>query len=100
MKIIYHESGGFAGLQKKYEFDSDTGSKEEADRLLSLIDNSDFFDIAQSEDNFRPDSVLHSITIDFGDRKKTLNVSSAAAPEKLKPLIKTLSKKSSYTKNR
>ena len=71
MKITYRESGGFAGLTKSAQIESDTLSEEETEALKSLIDKPQDFDISDRGREPMPDREQRSITVEWEGRSRT-----------------------------
>lgn len=93
--ISYERSGGFAGLTNSINIDSDTLQADEKEKLLQLIEEANFFNLeilvdssAHSVDRFN-----HKISIESGILNRTIELSDAAIPDQLVPLVNYLSRK-------
>jgi len=94
--IQFERSGGFAGIATNVEIDSRDLSGQELGNLEKLIDQSDFFKYQQAQDSGSsiPDQYQYRITIEAGGNTKTVEFGESVMPEKFRPLIEYLLKKS------
>lgn len=100
MKIRFRQTGGFAGLVKSIEIDSDEISTEESEFLQSLVDQSKFFNLSGSVQHVMPDEEQYSITVETMARSRSIRTSKSAAPDDLRPLIGYLVKRAKYEKRK
>ena len=92
--IFYERSGGFAGMTNTFEINSDTLNQEQKEQLISLIDNSGFFDFSMEDKKEKnlPDQFQYKITIEKENNKNTLEFGESEIPDKMRPLIQYLSR--------
>ena len=92
MTVQFERSGGFAGIRTTATIDAGSLSPEEARRLRELVDNAGFFDLPPVLSASAPgaDRFQYKITIETGNRKHTVELSDAAAPASLRPLLQWL----------
>ncbi len=92
MKITFERSGGFAGMHMLSTLDTHQLSPEEAQELLKLIQESNFFELPPqiSSPGGGADRFSYRITVDQGDRQHTVDFSDAAQPESIQPLVQKL----------
>lgn len=100
MKIDFQLTGGFTGLKRAVEINTDELPREKADYLLMMVERAKFFDIPESALQHIPDDEICSITIDTDERSRTLNITGSVAEIKLKRLIDYLTNRSRYTKHK
>lgn len=98
MKILFRQTGGFAGLVKSLRLDFDELSADDRDLVRSLLDASHFFEIPEPAARALPDEEQYSITVDEQERSRTIVVNKSAAPEDLRSLIRYLAKRAAYEK--
>ena len=93
--INYQQSGGFAGISRSIEIDSDTLDAEEQVRLEQLINDADFFELEVDslKTNGLPDEYQYVIVIEKEGKKRSISVRDSLMPDKLRPLINYLSRK-------
>ena len=93
--IYFERTGGFTGITNEAEIHSDSLQQEECERLLNLINYSGFFETQKSYNikGDMPDQFQYKITIEYNDKRQTLELGDAAIPESLRPLIQYLSRK-------
>jgi hypothetical protein len=97
MKIIYRETGGFAGLTKSVEIDLDSLPSEEAAALRSMVEKAKFFTIVQPAEEPMPDAIQRFITVEEPSRSRTIHLS-REVPVALEPLVKELARRAKYEK--
>lgn len=101
MKIMFRQTGGFAGLKKSFDVDCDKIPVDEAKFLQSLVDQSGFFD--QPEPDRRkvlPDEEQYVIRVEAAGRWRRLPMSRSSVPDNLKPLIEYIAKRAKYEKRK
>lgn len=93
--IKYQQSGGFAGITRSVEIDSDTLGVDEQKELFQLINEADFFEL--KVDRLRtdglPDQYQYTIEIKQGDQIRSMVIDDSSMPDALRPLINYLSRK-------
>lgn len=89
MRIDFERTGGVAGVRLASRIASDTLPDADAHELTRLVEASRFFDLPGriEEPTASPDRFAYAITIDDGSRSHTVQVSEAAAPAPLRPLL-------------
>jgi nitrogen-specific signal transduction histidine kinase len=89
MRIEFERTGGVAGMRLAASLASDTLPEPDARELTRLIEASRFFDLPDriEEANSSGDRFGYAITIDEGSRSHTVQISEAAVPAALRPLI-------------
>jgi hypothetical protein len=92
--IAFERSGGFAGMIASIEIKSDTLAADEANKLLSLINNSGVFknpDSPQSTSGI-PDGFNYKLTIELNGELKALEFGESAITPALRPLVDELTR--------
>ena len=92
MKIIFRQSGGFAGLLKGAELDAQTLEPSQAAELERLL-KQDAGGGAKAAGKER-DLYEYEITLEEGGRKRTLHFNDSQVPDALRPLLKLLKQQS------
>jgi hypothetical protein len=92
MKIKFVQSGGFAGLTKEAEVNTDEISEEEKNLLQKAIDDSDFFSLQTQDSEPMPDAEQFFITVEKEGESHMVNFNTQNIPETLKPLVDDLKK--------
>jgi hypothetical protein len=89
MRIDLQRTGGVAGIRLASSTASDTLPQPAARELTRLVEASNFFALPARIDaeGAAGDRFTYTITIDDGSRSHTVQVSDAAAPAALRPLI-------------
>jgi hypothetical protein len=93
MRITFERTGGLAGLRISKTVDTESLPGPDREGLEKTVEVSGFFDLppvlkaagAEGNDRFQ-----FRITIDKGDRQHTVQLSEAAMPERLRPLLDRL----------
>jgi hypothetical protein len=92
MKILLERNGGFLGMRQAALIDTDSLAPEDAESLQSMVDSANFFnlpariaDMKQGADRFQ-----YRLSIEASDNHHTIEISEAAVPENLEPLLKRL----------
>lgn len=93
--ISYKQTGGFAGMNRSLEMNSDTLNIKEQNELNQLIADADFFNLVIEENDLERsrDQFHYEISIKQNDQKRSLKINDSNVPEKLRPLINYLSGK-------
>ena len=93
MKIKFVQSGGFAGLTKEAEIDTDIEPEEEANFHQKAIEDSDFFNLQSQDSEPKPDVEQIFISVEKEGTKHMVQLDSLTIPENLKPLVEDLKKR-------
>jgi hypothetical protein len=101
MKVTFERSGGFAGIKKRTELDTNAMSPDDAGRLRALVDAAGFFNLPEGGPRVGgraiPDRFNYRITIDDAGRQHTVQADEAALAPAVRPLIEFLSTSASRT---
>ncbi len=94
MRVKVKREGGFTGVPLSGEFDSESLSQEEAQRLRELIDSADFFNLpATAAGSTRgADRFQYVVTIETEDKQHTVRTTDSAGSEALQELVDHLMK--------
>ncbi|MFB2772751.1 protealysin inhibitor emfourin [Pelatocladus sp. BLCC-F211] len=92
MKVKFSQSGGYAGLRRGCELDTDSLPSDEAAKLQSLVEQSG---ILQAESRHAPharDLFNYNITIETSedDAIRTVSFDDLSLPESAEPLLEYL----------
>ena len=91
-RIIYERSDGSTGNEIHFEQDLESLARDDAENLLRLIQEADFFDLPENlVVHPNTDEFQYQITIEDEDRNHTVRVSDSTMEKSLLPLIKELS---------
>lgn len=92
MRIHFERTGGFAGMRMRATVDSESLSPEEARDLHEMVDAAGFFDLPAAITTPTPgaDRFHYKLTVEAEGRRHTVDVSEAAVPEALRPLLQQL----------
>ncbi|HEX6305061.1 MAG TPA: protealysin inhibitor emfourin [Anaerolineales bacterium] len=92
MRIQFERSGGFAGLLVQTTVDTDSRPPPEADKLVNLVEEANFFDLPAQITSPSPgaDQFQYKVTVEEGDQRHTVEISEPAAPDALRPLLREL----------
>jgi hypothetical protein len=91
-KINFKRSGGILGRQVESDFDLNELPAVEAQELMQLLTNTNFFQIPQNlVDHVVPDDYEYTITVEAGNTHHTIHTSDATAPDSLRSLVRKLS---------
>lgn len=95
MRIDYECSGGFANLQVSCHLNTDSMPQDQVEELLKLVENSQIFDIQQSDvtpvaGGGPPDVFSYRLTVTEAGRQKVLYFNDITAPASLRPLLVVL----------
>jgi hypothetical protein len=95
MRISFERTGGFAGISRTKSVDTADIPANEADQLPQLVEASDFFNLPEKipASTTQADRFQYTLTVEDEGRKHTVNVSEAALPGTLRPLIEWLQKR-------
>ncbi len=67
MKLRFRQSGGFAGLIRGYEIDTDSLSPEEAGSLLELVNKSGLLDTVKEPNPEARDLIGYEVTVETSE---------------------------------
>ena len=91
--ITFERTGGVVGNDLHLDLDLDTLPEDEAQHLLKLIEEADFFRIPEHPApalQFTPDEFKYTISVDAGETTHTVQTSDSTMPKNLLPLTKEL----------
>ena len=89
--ITFERSGGVVGNDLHLDLDLDTLPEDEAQHLMKLIDEADFFSIPeQTTGQFTPDEFKYTIVVNTDQANHTVHTSDSSIPKQLLPLAKEL----------
>lgn len=92
-KINFKRSGGILGQEMESNIDLNELPDAEAQELMQLITDTNFFKIPQNLINHAtPDEYEYTVTVEAGNTNHTIHASDASAPESLRPLLEKLAK--------
>ena len=92
-KINFKRSGGILGQEIERDIDLNQLPDAEAQELMQLITETNFFKIPQNLINrATPDEYEYTVTVEAGNTNHTIHASDATAPESLRPLLAKLSR--------
>ncbi len=97
MKIRFTQSGGFAGLVKEAQVDSDQVPNDEAGRLQAMVDEA-LLEAIPEVRRALPDEEQYHIEIEIETRRETILVARSAVPGPLRPLVEYLEQRAEYEK--
>ena len=97
MKIRFRQSGGFAGLVRVAQVDSDQVSGDEVHRLRAMVDEALSEAIPQSQPVL-PDEEQYFIEIEIEDRRESILVGRSSVPGPMRPLVEYLETLAEYEK--
>jgi len=96
MRIDFECSGGYANINLVYHAKTDDLPTEIAKEFLHLVESSGFFDLQQSDvkptDAGPPDVFFYHLSLQEGDRWKSLSFNDVTAPGPLRPVLEILQK--------
>ncbi len=92
MLIAWERTGGFAGISKHKSLDTASLTPEENQRLLSLIEATDFFNLPPyvTTDRIYPDSFEYIVTVEDGGKQHSVTIVETALTGDLRILIEFL----------
>jgi emfourin len=90
--ITFKRSGGFIGTGMKYELNLSQLSENDANSLIRLIQQAEFFNIPENLIvKFNPNEYQYMITVDAGIIIHTVRTNDTTMPVSLRPLVDELS---------
>lgn len=100
MKITFRQTGGFAGLTKSVQLDTDQLPAEDAQRLQALVEQTQFWQRPEPAQRPQPDQEQYAIGVEAKGRSRQMHLGRASMPPDLKPLVDYLAKQATYEKRR
>jgi hypothetical protein len=95
--ITFKRCGGFVGKGMRYQLSLDELPSDDANALLHLIQQSEFFNIPENLIvKFNPDEYQYTITVDAGVICHTVRTNDTTMPASLRPLVDELSSLETY----
>jgi hypothetical protein len=98
MKIIFRQSGGYAGLKMGCEIDTDLLSAEEDKELKLLVDQSEILEDQSKKSPNVADAFNYLIIIKTGERIYQVSFDEQNLSEEVIPLLDFLKAHSDYIK--
>ena len=98
--IQFQRSGGFTGMSSSIEIDSKLLEKSESEKINQMIDQCDFFEYEEKDSLQRtiPDKFQYVITVEKGDKKRTIKFDEGAIPESFSTFINYLTQQARAAK--
>jgi len=93
LKIKFIQTGGFAGLTKEAEIDTDEEPEENATLIHKVIEKSGFFNLQSKDSEPKPDVEQFYITVEKEGQSHMVQLDTLNMPEDLKLLIDNLKKR-------
>lgn len=95
--ITFKRCGGFVGKGMRYQLRLDELPGNDANALLHLIQQAEFFSIPENLIvKFNPDEYQYTITVDAGVICHTVRTNDTTMPASLRPLVDELSSLQTY----
>lgn len=92
-RITFERTGGFMGRKISLALDLDELPTEQAQTLDRLLDEADFFNLADDLlARPMPDEFTYTITVEAETQSHTMRLSDTTAPDSLRPLLEDLSR--------
>ena len=89
--ITFERSCGTTCKDLHLDLDFNTLPEDESNRLLKLIEDADFFNIAEHPaEHFSGDDFQYKINVSAGQTSHTVHTSDSTMPKNLMPLVKEL----------
>ena len=89
--ITFKRSGGVVGNEVDLDLDTNTLPENDAQRLLQLITNADFFNLPENlAPQTTPDEFQYTITVKAGHTSHTVHCTDTTMPAPLRLLVKEL----------
>jgi hypothetical protein len=91
-RIKFERTGGFAGIRFAADIELDEMPKDQAERILELLDDLDFDELPEQllGNSQVADGFMYSITLVTETREHTVTTSDTTAPKKMEPLLEIL----------
>lgn len=90
MQVRFRQSGGFAGLRRGCDLDTDTLPAEEAANLRSLVEQSGVLQAQSGRTAKARDLFNYEITIETSDGTHLVTFDDGSKPEGIEPLLEYL----------
>jgi hypothetical protein len=92
MKISFERTGGFAGMRMSITVNLDSLPDPDAASLRKLVTDADFFNLTEIHaEQAIQDGFQYAITVEGDSQQRTIQMTDAAIPDKLRPLLENLS---------
>jgi hypothetical protein len=92
MRITFERTGGFAGMRMAITVDVDSLPEPDAAALRKLVKDTGFFNLSEARpERTIPDGFQYTIMVEGDGQQRSIQVTDASAPEKLRPLLDDLS---------
>lgn len=89
--ITFERTGGIVGNDLHLDLDLNTLPDDEAQHLMKLIDESDFYNIPErTAEQFTTDEYKYTIVVNGEQSSHTVRTSDSSIPKNLLPLTKEL----------
>ena len=89
--ITFERSGGATGNDLHLDLDLNTLPEDEAQHLMKLIEEADFYNIPEhTAEQFAPDEFRYMIAVNGEPMNHTVHTSDSSIPKNLLPLTKEL----------
>jgi hypothetical protein len=95
MKVFFRQSGGFAGLLRGAELDTESLGDADARTLRALVEQSGILATASERSATGRDAGEFEITIEDGARQRHVRLDDITTPESAWPLLEFLMARSS-----
>lgn len=94
MRITLEQKGGFAGIVMRREIDTATLAPEQVAEITPMIEQADLFSASEAPPTPRRgfDMQSYTMTVEDGERKRTLRLQDGAVPEGVRPLLAWMQK--------
>jgi hypothetical protein len=96
MKVYFEQRGGIAGIRRSISIDSNSLVREEASKLIRLIEDAKFFNLPPqfSAPSRGADYFNYKVTVEANDnRSHSIETTDRAMPPSMEPLIEYLRQK-------
>jgi hypothetical protein len=90
MKVKFSQSGGYAGLIRGCELDTDSLSPAEATKLQSLVEQSGILQAQSKHAPHARDLLNYNITVETSEGAPTVSFDDLSLPENVQPLLEYL----------
>lgn len=92
MRIDFVRTGGFTGMRLSTSVETTELPPDQAANLQKLLDDSGFFELPEKlmPDKPQPDRFEYHLTVASAQKTHSVDVSDAAAPQSLRPLLNYL----------
>ncbi|HIK32112.1 MAG TPA: hypothetical protein IGS17_07595 [Oscillatoriales cyanobacterium M59_W2019_021] len=98
MKIKFRQTGGFAGLTKAAEFDTEQMPSGAAEALKLMVDRASFFEVSSPNLRAMPDREQYTLSIESEGQSRQMTLGASNIPAQLKELVDYLAKQAQYEK--